>query len=150
MWTNAQRDCRPAENRWRPLFSAAKFGWHPLWRPLLECHAVMLPRRETHWNWHGCLKLANGSQPLVGWSSPYYQDMWRRYCCLTSFYPIVDTCLSSEDIARQIRTKANVYTLYTVPSVSRYNLMRYFFVTERVSDEAGCSGEKLYITAASN
>ena len=25
------------------------------------------------------------SQPLVGWSSPYYQDMWRRYCCFTSF-----------------------------------------------------------------
>jgi len=25
----------------------------------------------------------------------------RRYCCLTRFFPIVDTCLSSEDIARQ-------------------------------------------------
>ena len=42
------------------------------------------------------------SQPLVGRSSPYYQEMWRRYCCLTSFFPIVDTCLSSEDVARQI------------------------------------------------
>jgi len=36
-----------------------------------------------------------------GPSSPYYQDMWRRYCCLTSFFPIVDTCLSCEDIAWQ-------------------------------------------------
>jgi len=27
--------------------------------------------------------------------------MWRRHCCLTSFFPIVDTCLSCEDIARQ-------------------------------------------------
>ena len=26
MWTNAQRDGRPAEYRWRPLFNAAKFG----------------------------------------------------------------------------------------------------------------------------
>ena len=26
MWANAQRDGRPAEYRWRPLFSAAKFG----------------------------------------------------------------------------------------------------------------------------
>jgi len=26
----------------------------------------------------GCHKLANRSQPLVGRSSPYYQDMWRR------------------------------------------------------------------------
>ena len=42
------------------------------------------------------------SQPLEGRSSPYCKDMWRRYCCLTSFFPIVDTCLSCEDIARQI------------------------------------------------
>ena len=34
-------------------------------------------------------------------SSPYYQEIWRRYCCLTSLFPIVDTCLSSEDTARQ-------------------------------------------------
>ena len=33
-------------------------------------------------------------------SSPYCEDMWRRYCCLTSFFPIVDMCLSYEDIAR--------------------------------------------------
>ena len=26
MWANAQRDVRPAEHRWRPLFNAAKFG----------------------------------------------------------------------------------------------------------------------------
>jgi len=26
MWANTQRDGRPAENRWRPLFNAAKFG----------------------------------------------------------------------------------------------------------------------------
>ena len=26
MWVNAQPDGRPAENKWRPLFNAAKFG----------------------------------------------------------------------------------------------------------------------------
>ena len=26
MWANAQRDCRPVEYRWRPLFNAAKSG----------------------------------------------------------------------------------------------------------------------------
>ena len=26
MWADAQRDGRPAEYRWRPLFNAAKFG----------------------------------------------------------------------------------------------------------------------------
>jgi len=96
MWDNAQRDGHPAEYRWLPLFNAAKFGW----RALLEWCAVTLRRRETRWNLQGCPKVANRSQPLVGRSSPYYQDMWRRYCCLT-FFPIVNTCRSSEDIARQ-------------------------------------------------
>jgi len=96
MWANAQRDGHPAEYRSCPLFNAAKFGW----RPLLNCRAVMLPRRETRWNLQGCPKLVNRSQPLVGKSSPYCED-WRRYCCLTSFFPTVDTCLSCEDTARQ-------------------------------------------------
>jgi len=26
IWSNAQRDSRPTEHRWRPLFNAAKFG----------------------------------------------------------------------------------------------------------------------------
>ena len=98
MWANAQRYGRPAEYRWRPLFNAAKFGR----RPLLECRAVTLPRRKTRSNLQGCLKLPDRSQPPVGRSSPYCEDVWRRYCCLTSFFPIVDTCLSCEDIARQI------------------------------------------------
>jgi len=51
-----------------------------------RCRAVTLPRRETSWNLHGCPKWSNRSQPLVGRSSPYYEDMWRRYCCFTSFF----------------------------------------------------------------
>ena len=97
MWANAQRAGRPAEYRWHPLFNAAKFGW----RPLLEYRAVTLPRRETGWNLQGYPKVTKWSQPLVGWSSPYYGDMGKRYCCLTSFFPIVDTCLSCKDIAGQ-------------------------------------------------
>jgi len=96
MWANAQRDGRPAEYRWRPLFNAAKFGW----RPLLDCRTVTLPRRETRWNLLGCPKLANSSQPLLGRSSPYY-DVWRRYWCLTDFFPIVDIRLICEDMAQQ-------------------------------------------------
>jgi len=97
MWANAQHDGRSAEYRWRPLFNAAKFGWCPL----LECRAVMLPKHKTRWNYLGCPKLTKRSQLLVSWSSPYCEDMWRRYCCLTSFVPIVDMCISCEDIARQ-------------------------------------------------
>ena len=97
MWANAKRDGRPAKYRWRPLFNAAKFGW----RSLLECYAVMLRRREICWNLHGCPKLPDRSQPLVGLTSPYCADMWRRYCCLISFFLIVDTCLSCKDIVWQ-------------------------------------------------
>jgi len=67
----------------------------------MQCRAVTPPRRKTRWNLQGCPKLVNGPQPLVGPSSPYYEDVWRRYRCLTSFFPIVDTCLSCEEIARQ-------------------------------------------------
>ena len=35
MWADAQRDGRPDDYRWRPLFNATKFGWCPL----LECRA---------------------------------------------------------------------------------------------------------------
>ena len=54
-------------------------------------------------NLQGCPKLPNRSQPLVARSLSYYEeeDMWRRYRCLTSFFPIVDTCLSCEDTPRQ-------------------------------------------------
>jgi len=69
--------------------------------PTTTCRAVTLPKRETSWNLVGCPKLTKRSQPLVGRSSPYYEDIWRTYCCLTSFFPIVDTCLSCEDIAQQ-------------------------------------------------
>jgi len=97
MWANAQRDGRPAEYRWRPLFNAAKFGWFPL----LECHAAMLPRCKTRWNLQGCPKLANRSQPIVGQVHHIARTCGGRHCCLTSFFRIVDTCLGCEDIARQ-------------------------------------------------
>ena len=80
-----------------PLFNAAKSGW----RPILECHAVMLPRRETRWNLQGCPKLPDRSQPLVGRK---FTIMWERVeeiLLLNKFFPIVDICLSCEDIARQ-------------------------------------------------
>ena len=79
------------------LCSTREYGW----RPLIKCRAVTLPRRDTRWNMMGYSKPANRSQPLVGRSSPYCEDTWRRYCCLTIVFPIVDMCLSCEDIARQ-------------------------------------------------
>jgi len=46
-----------------PLFNAAKFGW----RPLLQCRAVMLPRRKTRWNLQGCSKLPDRPQFTILW-----------------------------------------------------------------------------------
>ena len=98
MWANAQPDGRPAEYRWRPLFNAAKFGW----RPILECRAVTLPRRETRWNLQGCPKLA---KRISAASGPKFTILWghvKDILLLDHFFPIVNTCLSCEDIARQI------------------------------------------------
>jgi len=79
------------------LCSTPQFGW----RPLVELYS-MLPRRETRWNLLGCPKLTKRSQLLEGRkSSPYCKDTWGRYCHFTSFFPIVDTCLSCEDRVRQ-------------------------------------------------
>ena len=41
MWANAQPDGRPAKQRWRPLFNAAKFGWRPLLDAVRWCRAEM-------------------------------------------------------------------------------------------------------------
>jgi len=96
MWANAQRDGRPAEYRWCPLFNAA------VWlTPTTRVPCSNVARRETRWKYLRCPKLTKGSQPLVGRSSPYCGDTWGRHCCLTSFFPIVDTCLSFKDIAGQ-------------------------------------------------
>ena len=97
MWANAQRDGRPAEYSWRPLFNAAKFGW----RPLLECHAVT----AKTWN---PLKLAAVPQTtgsISAASAPKFTILWGHVediLLLSKFFPIVDTCLSCEDMARQL------------------------------------------------
>ena len=96
MWANAQRDGRPAEYRWRPLFNAAVWLTPTTRVPCSNAAKMRNPLKYLR-----CPKLTKLSQPRVGRSSPYCEVMYRRYCCLTSFFPIVDTCLSCEDIARQ-------------------------------------------------
>jgi len=90
-WQNSIRGQESPKCMYRPIVPAqemakhrAKFGWHPL--SFSDVGEVMNPRRETRWNMLGCPKLANWSQLLVSWYSPYCEDTWRRYCCLTSFF----------------------------------------------------------------
>ena len=65
----------------------AKFGCPPV----SDVAAVTKPRRKTRWNLLGWPQLWNGSQTLVSRCLPYCEDMCRTYCCLTSFFRIVDT-----------------------------------------------------------
>ena len=97
-------ECGPMPNMMvaLPNTGGASVQRRKVWlTPATRCRAVTLPRRKTRWNWQGCLKLPDGSQLLVGRSSQYCGDVWKRYCCLIRFFPIVDMCLSYEDIARQ-------------------------------------------------
>ena len=80
---------------WRPLFNATKFDW----RPLLKCRAVTMPRCKICWNLQGCLKLVNRSQPLGSWSLEGHVE--EVFLFNMFFSPIVDTCLSCKDSARQ-------------------------------------------------
>ena len=83
MWANAQRDGHPAKHMWRPLFNAAKFGWRPL-VDCMPCSNAAKTRKPL--KLAGCPKLVNRSHPLMGRSSPYCQDIWRKYCCLISLF----------------------------------------------------------------
>ena len=112
MWANAQPDGRPAEYRWRPLLNAAVCLTSTTSVPCSNAANTQNPLKFV-----GVPQLANRSQPLVGRSSPHYEDMWRTYCCLTRFFPIVDMCLSCEDIARQ-----------SCAMVRRWRFLRYFCI----------------------
>ena len=96
MWANAQRDGRPAKYRWRPLFNASKFGWRPL---LVSCSNAAKTRNP--FKFAGVPQTRQKISAASRTSSPYCEDKWGRHCCLTSFFPIVDTCLRCKDIARQ-------------------------------------------------
>ena len=91
MWANAQRDGRPAEYRWRRLFNAAVW-LTPTTR--VPCSKAAKTRNP--------LKFAGVPQtpePISAVSGPKVTIL--RGHAKEVFFPIVDTCLSCEDIARQ-------------------------------------------------
>ena len=99
MWANAQRDAcwSPCQIQVAPSVQRCKVWLTPSTR--MPCSNAAKTRKP--FKFAGVPQTRQQSQPLVWRSSPYYEEMWRRYRCLTSFFPIVDACLSSEDIARQ-------------------------------------------------
>jgi len=96
MWTNAQRDGRPVEYRWRPLSNAA-VCLTPTSR--VPCSNAAKTRNP--------LKLAGVPQTnetISAVSGPKFTILWghvEELLLLNNFFPIVDTSLSCEDIARQ-------------------------------------------------
>ena len=70
MWANAQRDGRPVEYSWRPLFNAA------VWlTPTTRVPCNNVAKTRTPLKLPGVPKLTKRSQPLVVRSSPYCGDM---------------------------------------------------------------------------
>ena len=119
-------ECGPMPN---VMVALPNTGGRPLFKvwptPTTRCRAVTLPKCETCWNLQGCLKLPDGSQPLVGRSSPYCGNIWRTYHCLTSLFPIVDTCLSCEDIAPQSCAMVPRWRLFCVLHFQRAACSRF-------------------------
>ena len=90
MWANAQRDGRPVEYRWRPLFNAAVW-LTPSTR--VPCSNAAKTRNVPQTN-----------ERISAASGPKFTILWghvEEILMLNKFFPIVDTCLSCEDIARQ-------------------------------------------------
>ena len=93
MWANAQRDGRPAEYRWRPLFNAA------VWlTPTTRVPCSNAAKRRNP------LKLPGVSQTNETISAEVHHIVGtciEEILVLNELFPIVNTCVSCEDIARQ-------------------------------------------------
>jgi len=96
MWANAQRDGRPAEHRWRPLYNAA------VWlTPTTGVSCSSAAKTQNP------LKLAAMPQTtgsISAASGPKFTVLCRHLeeiLLLNKFFPIVDTCFGCEDIVRQ-------------------------------------------------
>jgi len=105
MWANAQRDGRPGAALCSTPQSLADVHY---WSAM-QYNAA---KTRNPLKLAGVPKLPDRSQPLVGRSSPYCGDIWRRYWCLKSFFLIADMCLSREDIARQSCAMASRWRIF--------------------------------------
>jgi len=80
MWANAQiRDVRPAKHRWRPLFNAAVWLTSTTKVPCSNAAKTRKPLKFAG--------VPQTRQQTSAISRPklYYEDLWMRYQCLTSF-----------------------------------------------------------------
>ena len=79
------------------LCSTPQFAW----RPLLECRAVTLPRRESRWNLQGCPKLAN----ISAISRPKFTILWEHVEEVLLFNKFFSDCRYMPQLRRYSPTK---------------------------------------------
>jgi len=97
MSANAQRDGRPAEYRWCPLFNAAVWLTPTTRMPCSNAAKTRNPLKvpgvpQTNER----ISAANGPKFTILWGHIGEILLLNKF-----FFPIVDTCLSCKDIARQ-------------------------------------------------
>ena len=96
MWANAQRDGRPAKHRWRPLFNAVSLADAHYYMP---CSNAAKTRNQLKFG-----GVPQTNETISAASGPKFTILWGHLediSLLNKFFPIVDMCLSCEDIARQ-------------------------------------------------
>jgi len=96
MWANAQCDGRPAKQV-VPSVQRRKVWLTPTTR--VPCSNAAKKRNPLK-----CVGVPQTRQEISAVSRPKFTKLWGhvgRHCCLTSFFPIVNTCLSCKDIAQQ-------------------------------------------------
>ena len=92
MWANAQRDGRPAEYRWRPLFNAAVWLTPTTRVPCSNTAKTRNPLKLP--------EVPQTNETISAASGPKFTILWghvEEILLLNSFFPIVYTCLSCED-----------------------------------------------------
>jgi len=97
MWASAQRDGRPAEYRWRPLFNAAVWLTPTTTVPCSNAAKTRNPLKLPG--------VPQTNETISAASDPKFVILWghveEEIFLLNKFFPIVDTCLNCEDISRQ-------------------------------------------------
>ena len=100
--------------------------------PSVQCRKVLLTlttrvpcsnaaKMQNPLKFAGVPKLPNRSEPLVGRSSPYYEDVWKRYCCLTSFFQLsmhaLVTKILPDKVVRWCRDGDFLHPVFSASSV---------------------------------
>ena len=88
--------CRPAKYRWRPLFNAAVWLTPTTRVPCSNAAKMRNPLKLP-----GVLQTNETVSDVSGPKFTILCGHVEEILLLNKFFPIVDTCLSSEDIARQ-------------------------------------------------